>query len=410
MALCKRDIEQIKANPSGKERAHKHTKGLYLRETKAGVLSWLCRYSFEGKQYKLTLNKLSEMSIRQAEDRHQDILDMLAEGLDPKSEQEGENPRTVKELCDSWYSLDAQLNRKRPEIAKESIDLLIVPVIGHIKLNILKKRHVNMMTDACIKRGAGGQAKKALGLFRQICLWAFQRSILSFNPTADINKSRLGGKSSPRERTLKDEEISVVWNTIGNLGLSKQVEIGVKILIATGQRRGEITRCEWSEVRFDSAEWYIPKEKSKNGKEHLVPLSPLVIELFKELKRFSNGSAFVMPGASHRRSQADGHMTEKAITRAIARKQCEFLLDGKAIEKWVAHDLRRTAMSRMAGIGVGLHIIELIANHRLPDMLRVYVTGVQEDELFEMQRRALNQWAEHLKSICGISSPRLIAE
>lgn len=60
----------------------------------------------------------------------------------------------------------------------------------------------------------------------------------------------------------------------------------VPILLATAQRQGELAEIRWSEVDLDAKQWVIPADRSKNGKPHVVPLSPYALDILNEVPRF----------------------------------------------------------------------------------------------------------------------------
>ncbi|MHA2937716.1 tyrosine-type recombinase/integrase [Vibrio sp. RC27] len=388
MALGKRDLERIIKTPTGQQTMHSHEMGLSLRESAKAVLTWQGKYTFEGKQYRIDYGRYPEMSLRKAEDAHAETRQFVLEGIDPKLERNQEAVNTVNDLCREWMAKYAAHHRTRLDIPDREIKADISPSIGHIKLSILKVRHINQCLDPITARGSHPHARKILGLLRQICSWGVRRGYLANDPTANLKKSEYHAPK-PRERCLSLDEIAIVWRKLPELGLSKQVVLATKILLLTGQRRNEITLSEWQHIDFINGTWLMPN--TKNGKDHTIPLSNQVIELFRQLKEYANGSKYVMPSP-----KGDKPMSEKVITRAIARKQADF-----NIEHWTPHDLRRTVITGMNAIGVMPHIVELLVNHSLPEMLRVYLQGKQQNELFEMQRDALGQWSNHVEAICN---------
>lgn len=64
--------------------------------------------------------------------------------------------------------------------------------------------------------------------------------------------------------------------------------------IFTAARTGEVTGAKWSEI--DGDVWVIPRSRMKAGKEHRVPLVPVVIELMQALPR-EDANPFVFIGA-----------------------------------------------------------------------------------------------------------------
>jgi integrase len=60
----------------------------------------------------------------------------------------------------------------------------------------------------------------------------------------------------------------------------------VKLLVLTGQRRGEVAEMRWSEVDLERRVWIIPALRSKNGHAHEVPLTLAALAILKSMPRF----------------------------------------------------------------------------------------------------------------------------
>jgi hypothetical protein len=65
------------------------------------------------------------------------------------------------------------------------------------------------------------------------------------------------------------------------------------------------------------------------------------------------------------------------------------------IEPWVVHDLRRSAATGMADLGVQPHVVEAVLNHVSGH--KAGVAGVYNRASYEKEKRAaLCMWAEHV--------------
>jgi integrase len=65
---------------------------------------------------------------------------------------------------------------------------------------------------------------------------------------------------------------------------------------------------------------------------------------------------------------------------------------------WTFHDLRRSCATGMGRIGIPPHVIETVLNHS--SGFRGGVAGVyQRHPYIEERRRALEAWAQHLRSL-----------
>ena len=72
--------------------------------------------------------------------------------------------------------------------------------------------------------------------------------------------------------------------------------------------------------------------------------------------------------------------------------------DAEAIPHWTFHDLRRSAASGMAGIGIAPHVVEAVLGHRSGTIKGVAAVYNRYSYATE-QRQALDAWARRLSKI-----------
>lgn len=190
----------------------------------------------------------------------------------------------------------------------------------------------------------------------------------------------------PVKRCLNDDEITCLLKKLDEGLLSEQFTLATKILLFTGQRRGELTNTEWKEVDLEKGEWFIPAPKNKSDRDHVVYLSPSVKAFFLRLKHLSDDSSWVLPSPIHK----EHPISERALTRAINRKQKEF-----GLTKWRPHDLRKTFVTGVNNIGTPLQVTEKIVNHTLDGMLKIYDRGNYDEQRMD----AMLKWDEHLNKL-----------
>ena len=153
---------------------------------------------------------------------------------------------------------------------------------------------------------------------------------------------------SSRDRVLTDDELRMVWNAADQLG--PPFGLVVKLLILTGQRRGEVVNMEWSEISLDRRLWCLPRERVKNDRAHDVPLTPQAIDVLRQVPRISGRFIFSING-------------EIPINGFGKNKDRLDALLPSDIAAWTIHDIRRTVASGMAKLGISLPVIEKILNH-----------------------------------------------
>jgi integrase len=147
----------------------------------------------------------------------------------------------------------------------------------------------------------------------------------------------------------------------------------------------------WPEVDVENGAWIIPKERTKNGKEHLVHLSPQALACLP----VRGDSRFVFP-SNKGQTSISGYSKAKvqldATMKPTARES------GVPAKPWRIHDLRRTAASGMAALGFQPHIIERVLNHvsgAQGGLVGVY----QRYEYIEDRKRALCAWGNHVEAL-----------
>ena len=137
----------------------------------------------------------------------------------------------------------------------------------------------------------------------------------------------------------------------------------------------------WSELDLKNKTWTIPKERTKNKRMHIVPLSAPVLEMLEEMPRFLH-SDFVFTTTG--KTPVSGHGKYKY-----------HLDDVLGATDWVFHDIRRTAASGMARLEVPPYVVEKILNHVSGTFAGVL--GVYNQYGYDREKReALNKWADYV--------------
>ncbi|WP_267421693.1 site-specific integrase [Methylobacterium sp. GC_Met_2] len=173
-----------------------------------------------------------------------------------------------------------------------------------------------------------------------------------------------------------------------------------KLLCLTGQRREEVGGMRWSEL--DGETWTIPGARVKNGREHTLILPAPAQALIYGMPKidgcpfvFSTTGKTSVSGYSEAKRRLDIAMLERAkeVTGYPSLK----------IAPWRLHDLRRTAASGMARLGIGLPTIEKVLNHVSGSFGGI--VGVYQRHEFKTEKAsALNVWNEHIIALINVSN------
>jgi len=208
--------------------------------------------------------------------------------------------------------------------------------------------------------------------------WAVSGGDLDHNP---IDGMKGPAQPKPRTRVLTNDEIRELWNRLP--GVPDGVAQAIKFCLATGQRIGEVTGLTRGELELQNGTWNIPGSRTKNGHSHSVPLSPLALSII-------NG-------------KPTGFGVSTTYVGEIIRNQ---LQNG---QRWTAHDLRRTALTKMAELGVAPIVLGHIAKHRTTTKAGITL-GVYVQHQYEKEKReALELWADTLQGIVDGGASKVVA-
>jgi integrase len=174
---------------------------------------------------------------------------------------------------------------------------------------------------------------------------------------------------------LSEEEIRALWRGLDDSAFSD----AVRLLLLTGQRRGEIGALAWSEVTGNAI--LLPAERTKNHRAHTVPLSRQARAILERQPR-RNSTDFVFSDSG----RVDWDRPKIALDARIG------------IAPYRLHDLRRSCASGMQRLGVRAEVIERALNH-VSGSFRGVAGIYQRDPLSDNVRSALQRWADHIDHI-----------
>ena len=203
--------------------------------------------------------------------------------------------------------------------------------------------------------------------------WAVKKRYLSDNPVDGATQHA----TVARSRVLSDEEIRAIWLACD--GIFGTI---VKLLILTGQRRGEIAalRPYWIDPAKQSSPSPHPSPRTVGSmSSHTVPWHPIA--------RSRTGDRGLLFPARGKDTPFNGF------------GKCKLALDTRArIEPWTLHDLRRTFATNLAALGIAPHVVERLLNHAsgtISGIAAIYNRFQYMDEM----RAAIALWEEHLASL-----------
>ncbi|WP_050625659.1 tyrosine-type recombinase/integrase [Bradyrhizobium viridifuturi] len=424
LTVTRIDGAQPRISPSGKairtEIPDARQPGLYLIVQPNGKKSWAVRYRHAGRPKKLTLGPYPGLELKKARRLAGNAFTALAEGHDPAAlkranqEQERkaalEKKRGQRDLFENIarefverYAKPRAIKKGRPDAWKETARIIglkaapddpdkliehrgeFIPHWRGRKVQEITKRDVVERIEKVADR-APIMANRSLAAIRKLFNWAVARDILSASPCAGISAP---SPEQGRDRILSDDELRLVWAAADGEGWP----FGpiVKLLILTGQREAEVAGIRCDEIDQASRVWNLAARRTKNNERHEVPLSDAAWEIIEAQPKIGS-FRFSIDG---KRPVTTFSRAKDKIDAAIAKA---LRPDDKPIPHWTFHDLRRTAVSGMARLGIALPVIEKVINHK-SGSFRGVVGVYQRHSFADEKRAALDAWSRFVISL-----------
>jgi integrase len=328
---------------------------------------------------KYTIGPYGRVTLHQARVSAQKVFTARLEGRDLAAEKRDARKRMVadrvEDLLEAYIAQHVSQNRT----ARMTSQMLRreLGAWGARSIHEISKRDVMDIVSAVEQRGAPVAANKILKAVRTFLRWCVGRAVLDHSPAEGIP---LPTREVARDRVLNDDELTRVIIAARQIG-GPYGGI-VELLALTGQRREEAARCVWEEIDLQNRIWTLPNLRTKNAKSHIVHLSDQAIAVLKEARK-QGKFVFSVAGTHPFQDFSNAKRELDAIS---------------GVTGWRLHDLRRTCVSGMAGLGVAPHVADKILNHQsgtISGTAAVY----QRHQFLAERKDALEKWGAHLSSM-----------
>lgn len=366
--------------------------------------------------YRGGIKDLREHLEQQQAIRQQQQADELRELEQARQAAELEQLRrvTIRTLFDRWCDVELKSQtlpsgerkgrKDSGALARAQFERHVFDHIGDMTAKDVTKADILRVIDAQTTEGKQRTAQMLFSELRQMFAFAMDRELIAVDPMATLKKARVVGKGAQRDRILSADEIRRLADALPLANMNPRSVCAVWLTLATGCRIGELMGATWADERADRAilqavaeaedvklgfvdlkarTWYLPD--TKNGRDHTIHLSDFALKQFNELATMRQTSAWVFPSTDN-----TGPVCLKSFNKQLSDRQRtdeeRMSNRSKAVDaltlpggRWTPHDLRRTAASLMAGMGISGDVIDECLNHQIESRVRrVYIRDRRE--------------------------------
>lgn len=164
------------------------------------------------------------------------------------------------------------------------------------------------------------------------------------------------------------------------------LKLALKLIFLTLVRKSEFAQANWNEVNFNTNEWTIPKGRMKGGRPHVVYLSRQACDLLVAMQMCAGGSPYLLAGRYSINKPLSNAALNGVITTTVKVAQSQ----GKALEHFTVHDMRRTASTLLHEAGYPSDWIEKCLAHEQKGVRAIY----NKAKYAQQRAYMLQQWAD----------------
>lgn len=384
---------------AGKRAMESDGEGLYLRIRDSGSAAWYFRYRFGGKDVWCPLGNAKDMPLATARKNARAQRVLVDQGRSPLAEKRQQREQEAgksafKRVALNWYQREIETKYANPKPVWAAIENHILPKLGRKAAQDITATDCERVLEP-LRTRAPTMANDALRYMKRIFSYARRRRIVEYSPVAEFNPALDGGgKEAPRSRALSRAELVAFFRAMRTAeALGGTNALAIKLLLALCVRKLELVGAKWEEFNLntdgpDGAVWHLPTDRTKTAAALDIPLAPAVVTWLSALKTLSAGSAYVFPKRRRDRRARQEHISKDTLNAALARIKHK-------LAHFTLHDMRRTARTHLAEMGVPQEVGERCLNHKPRGVVGIY----NQHDYFAERRKYLELWCARIQEI-----------
>ena len=453
--LTEAAVERYRRPQTGRTEVSDTEPGLFLWITPNGTKSWVVIYRLpggEGKRTarrKLVIGRYPAMGVAEARKSARETMELAAQGIDPEAkaaeeraarEREADERKAgsfravVEEYVTAMKAGKLTGGRKRPVATttangRESLlNRMVLPEFGDRPMSEITPMMVARLLARIEK--AAGPVDETLKVIRGVFKFAVSRGIYHGQlPTVGMTNRQAPVKET---RALTDDELRAIWRAADHQGWPFGSVI--RLLMLTGQRKGEIAGLRWDEIDWDRKCLILPAERVKNrAGAHEVPLTDAALDILhaarasydalglksglvfpsdtgdtpisgwaklkRKLERFMRGDMAGHTDADRRAIRAGGALRADTLERKAAALA---KIEETKLTPWRVHDLRHTFITRCrdgeenaAGEVIWsapLDVLQATVNHEITAGVTQRYDHGDIQRRYRLRKRELMEW------------------
>ena len=382
--------------------------GLTLNVTARGGKVWLFRYYWAGKQKRMSLGSYPQIGLKEARTRRDEARTLVAQGINPYEHRKQQRlavrfatEHTFEAVFNQWVEFRRlSLKEGRQSTLSQILRIFnkdVLPTLGGRSIYDINRHDLLDLLSRIEQRKALTTAEKCRTWFNQLFRYALVKiEGLEHSPASDLDVVALPKPPVTHNPFLRMDELPGLMVALRNYGGASQTRLGLRLLLLTGVRTGELRLATPDQFDLEKRLWVIPAEVVKQlqlamrkpGKQiqnvppYIVPLSVQALEIVRHLLDQ------VVPAQRYlfaHRSDLSKRISENTLNGALRRMGYADQLTG--------HGMRATISTALNEIGYPKVWVDAQLSHADPDKGSA---AYNHAEYVEQRRTMMQDWANRL--------------
>lgn len=382
--------------------------GLTLNVTARGGKVWLFRYYWAGKQKRMSLGSYPQIGLKEARTRRDEARALVAQGINPYEHRKQQRlavhsarEHTFEAVFNQWVEFRRlSLKEGRQSTLSQILRIFnkdILPSLGGRSVYDINRHDLLDLLSRIEQRKALTTAEKCRTWFNQLFRYALVKiEGLEHNPASDLDVVALPQPPVTHNPFLRMDELPGLMAALRNYGGANQTRLGLRLLLLTGVRTGELRLATPDQFDLEKRLWVIPAEvvkqlqlamrkqgkQAKNVPPYIVPLSVQALEIVRHLLDQ------VVPAQRYlfaHRSDLSKRISENTLNGALRRMGY--------VDQLTGHGMRATISTALNEIGYPKVWVDAQLSHADPDKVSA---AYNHAEYVEQRRTMMQDWANRL--------------
>lgn len=338
MSLKDAEIRAFK--PADRPFKRADEKGLYIEVFPNGSKLWRFKFRHLGKEGRLALGAYPEISLAEARKRRDAERQKLQAGTNPAVERKRAKRVAKMEAAHSFASLAEEVLAKMERDGKAESTVAkhrwflthLLPAIGKRPITDIEPAELLEPLRKLERKGHHETAIRTRAFASRVFSYAIATGRAKANPGQLLHRALTTPKVQHRAAILDPVRFGDLLRAIDAYQGQPTTCIALKLAPHVFARPGELRDAKWSEFDLDAGIWNIPAERTKQRREHSIPLSRQALALLADLSDLTGGRERLFPSTQ----TFNKPMSENTINQAFRRM-------GFSGKELTGHGLRSSA-------------------------------------------------------------------